>query len=156
MNLYLHNPTGKSVRNLPRSLLQTLILAKKRCGSYSKWPAVHRKLSGENQCYDWIKSIHWYQLVNNGWLADINLFLTRRFYLFNHNPSERKYCGKAWLIRVHTLQILWDSVHILTTYTRTQQSLPPLWAAMKDIQLQMYLVKLIPTTLSEMKDLRRT
>ena len=25
------------------------------------------------------------------------------------------------------MQILWDSVHILTPYTRTQQSLPPLW-----------------------------
>ena len=32
-------------------------------------------------------------------------------------------------MRAHTLQILWDSVHMLTTYTRTQQSLPPLWPA---------------------------
>ena len=37
--------------------------------------------------------------------------------------------GKAWLIRAHTLQILWDSVHIRTTYMCTQESLPPLWAA---------------------------
>ena len=30
-----------------------------------------RKFPDENQCFDWIKSIHWYQLVNNGWLADV-------------------------------------------------------------------------------------
>ena len=73
----------------------------------------NRKFLFENQCFDWIKLIHWYRLVNNGWLADINLFLTQQFYLLNHNPYERKHCGKAWLIRARTLQILWDSVHIL-------------------------------------------
>ena len=35
----------------------------------------NKKFSDENQCFDWIKSIHWYRLVNNGWLADISLWL---------------------------------------------------------------------------------
>ena len=34
----------------------------------------NKKFPDENQCFDWIKSIHWYLLVNNGWLADIDLF----------------------------------------------------------------------------------
>ena len=34
----------------------------------------NKKLSDENQRFDWIKSIPWYQLVNIGWLADIDLF----------------------------------------------------------------------------------
>ena len=34
----------------------------------------NKKLSDENQRFDWIKSIHGYRLVNIGWLADINLF----------------------------------------------------------------------------------
>ena len=33
-----------------------------------------KKLSDENQRFDWIKSIHWYQLVNIGRLADIDWF----------------------------------------------------------------------------------
>ena len=35
----------------------------------------NKKFSDENQCFDWIKSIYWYRLVNNGWLADISLWL---------------------------------------------------------------------------------
>ena len=34
----------------------------------------NKKLSDENQRFDWIKSIHWYELVNIGWLAYIDLF----------------------------------------------------------------------------------
>ena len=34
----------------------------------------NKKLSDENQRFNWIKSIHWYGLVNIGWLADIDLF----------------------------------------------------------------------------------
>ena len=33
----------------------------------------NKKLSDENQHFDWIKSIHWYRLVNSGLLADIGL-----------------------------------------------------------------------------------
>ena len=33
----------------------------------------NKKLADENQRFHWIKSIHWYRLVNIGWLADINL-----------------------------------------------------------------------------------
>ena len=33
-----------------------------------------KKTPDENQRFDWRKSIHGYQLVNIGWLADINLF----------------------------------------------------------------------------------
>ena len=33
-----------------------------------------KKILDENQCFNWIKLIHEYQLVNIGWLADINLF----------------------------------------------------------------------------------
>ena len=33
-----------------------------------------KKLLDENLCFGWIKLIHWYQLVNIGWLADIELF----------------------------------------------------------------------------------
>ena len=32
----------------------------------------NKKTPDENQRFDWIKSIHGYQLVNIGWLADIN------------------------------------------------------------------------------------
>ena len=55
------------------------------------WLWENKKFSDENQCFDWIKSIHWYRLVHHGWLGHIDLF---------------------------------DS----TSYTRTQQSLLPLWA----------------------------
>ena len=34
----------------------------------------NKKLSDKSQRFDWIKSIHYYQLVNIGWLADIGLF----------------------------------------------------------------------------------
>ena len=34
-----------------------------------------KTLSEENQRFDWIKSIHWYRLVNNGWLTDIDFFI---------------------------------------------------------------------------------
>ena len=34
----------------------------------------NKKLSDENQRFDRIKSIHWYRLINIGWLADINMF----------------------------------------------------------------------------------
>ena len=62
----------------------------------------NKKLSDENQRFDWIKSIHSYQLVK---MANslISTYLTRRFDLFNHNQQERKYCGKAWLIRAQPL-----------------------------------------------------
>ena len=33
-----------------------------------------KKIPDENQCFNWIKSIHVCRLVNIGWLADINLF----------------------------------------------------------------------------------
>ena len=39
---------------------------------YGLWES--KKISDENQRFDWIKSIHGYRLVNIGWLADINLF----------------------------------------------------------------------------------
>ena len=34
----------------------------------------NKKISDENQRFDWIKSIHGYLLVNIGWLADTNFF----------------------------------------------------------------------------------
>ena len=34
----------------------------------------NKKLAHENQRFDWIKLIHWYRLVNIGWLADTELF----------------------------------------------------------------------------------
>ena len=40
--LYYHNPMGESGGNFCQGvLLQTLILAKRKCGSHSKWPAAH-------------------------------------------------------------------------------------------------------------------
>ena len=71
----------------------------------------NKKLSDENQWFNWIKSIHWCRLVNIGWLADIDLF--KSMIWLNHNPQERKPCGRIWLKRVQTLQILWNSVQIL-------------------------------------------
>ena len=41
LNLYLHNPTGESVRNFCEGVYFRLWFWLKRCGSYSKWPAVH-------------------------------------------------------------------------------------------------------------------
>ena len=34
----------------------------------------NKKLLDENQRFDWIKSIHWYGLVNIGCFADMDLF----------------------------------------------------------------------------------
>ena len=34
----------------------------------------NKKIPVENQRFDWIKLIHGYQLVNIGWITDINLF----------------------------------------------------------------------------------
>ena len=34
----------------------------------------NKKVLYENQRFDWIKSIHEYQLIIIGWLTDINLF----------------------------------------------------------------------------------
>ena len=34
----------------------------------------NKKIPGEHRRFDWIKSIHGYQLINIGWLVDINLF----------------------------------------------------------------------------------
>ena len=44
----------------------------------------------------------------------ISTCFSRWFDLFNYNPSEQKHRGMIWLIRTQFLQILWDSVHILT------------------------------------------
>ena len=33
-----------------------------------------KKSSDKNQCFDWMQSIQSYQLINNDWLADIDLF----------------------------------------------------------------------------------
>ena len=33
---------------------------------------------------------------------------------FNQNLSDRKHCERTWLVRTQTLQIFWDSIHILT------------------------------------------
>ena len=41
LNLYLHNPTGESVKNFCEGVYFRLLFWLKRCGSYSKWPAVH-------------------------------------------------------------------------------------------------------------------
>ena len=41
LNLYLHNPTGESARNFYEGVYFRLWFWLKRCGSYSKWPAVH-------------------------------------------------------------------------------------------------------------------
>ena len=35
-----------------------------------------KEFLNENQCFSWIKSIHWYQLVNDGWLTGIDLFVS--------------------------------------------------------------------------------
>ena len=67
----------------------------------------NRKLLNENQRFDWIKSIHWYRLVNIGWLADIDLSdsmlddLTCLTVILDNENIER-----TWLIRAHALQIL--------------------------------------------------
>ena len=67
----------------------------------------NRKLLNENQRFDWIKSIHWYRLVNIGWLADIDLSdsmlddLTCLTVILDNENTER-----TWLIRAHALQIL--------------------------------------------------
>ena len=34
----------------------------------------NKKLSDENERFDWIKLIHWYRLIIIGWLAYANLF----------------------------------------------------------------------------------
>ena len=57
----------------------------------------NKKLSDENQRFDWIKLIHSYRLVNIGCLADMDLF---------DSVKERKHCGRTWLIRAQALQIL--------------------------------------------------
>ena len=36
----------------------------------------NKKSSDENQCFNWMKPIHWYQLVDIGWFVDINLTIT--------------------------------------------------------------------------------
>ena len=41
LNLYLHNPTGESVRNFCEGVYFRLSFWLKYCGPYSKWPAVH-------------------------------------------------------------------------------------------------------------------
>ena len=41
LNLYLHNPTGESVRNFCEGGYFSLWFWLKRSGSYSKWPALH-------------------------------------------------------------------------------------------------------------------
>ena len=41
----------------------------------------NKKIPVKNQRFDWIKLIPGYQLVNIGWLADINLF-TSMIWLF--------------------------------------------------------------------------
>ena len=33
----------------------------------------NKKFQEQNQCFDSIKSINWYRLANNGWVADIDL-----------------------------------------------------------------------------------
>ena len=43
--------------------------------SYDR-PCENKKYCDENQCFNWIKPIHWCQLVVIGWLADINLTIT--------------------------------------------------------------------------------
>ena len=41
LNVYLHNPTGESVRNFCERVYFRLWFWLKRCGSHSKWLAVH-------------------------------------------------------------------------------------------------------------------
>ena len=44
----------------------------------------------------------------------ISTFVTQSLDLFNHNQWERKGSKRTWSIKAQALQILWDSVHILT------------------------------------------
>ena len=58
----------------------------------------------------------------------ISICLTRWCYLFNHNPLERKH----WQDMVNKGSHFVDFVRLRPhPYTRTQRSLPPLWAAIR-------------------------
>ena len=80
----------------------------------------------EIRSFDWIKLIHSYQLINIDRLTDSNRLddLT-----FNQTPWEGKHRVSACLIRAQTLQILSDSVHILTY--ALNNLCRPLWAAIR-------------------------
>ena len=91
----------------------------KRLFSHEYWIMMNygktKKSSDENQRVDWIKSIHWYRLVNIGWLADT---------------------GSPWEDLVNKNSNFADFVRFRPhTYTRTQQFLPPLWAAINVLNL---------------------
>ena len=91
----------------------------------------NKKFSHENQRFDWIRSIHWYLLVNTGWLADIDMFTSMIWII-----------STPWEDLVNKVSNFKDFVRFCPqTYTRTQQSLPTLWTVIT--MMEMLSLKLI-------------
>ena len=111
-------PCSPMIRECSWKKIQT----EKKCWKY--WIMMDygkQKLSDENQRFDWIKSIHWYRLVDIGWIADINLLDS-----FNHKNKNtvggygNKGSSFADFVGFHP-----------HTKARTHQSLPHLSAVIR-------------------------
>ena len=68
------------------------------------------------KCFDWMKLIHCYRLVNKGWLADINLFDSMIFTCLTIIcKNENTMGGHGYIIiasEAEKIELLWSWKHI--------------------------------------------